>query len=437
MQNWQPFPFDPRSIDAVALTHAHIDHSGALPLLVKRGFKGPIYCTTATKELARILLADAARLQEEDAEYANRKGFSKHHPALPLYTEEEAARALESMRSLPEGHSLAIGNLQLALHNAGHILGSAFVSLRRRTATAPELVFSGDVGPYDAPLHPDPRPRPACDTLVMEATYGHRKLEAIPLEDQLKVPFERTIARKGTILIPAFAVARAQLVLFLLKRLMDSGRLPALPIYVDSPMATAVSHVYAQHVGTGELEVQRNDLLPPGVHFCNSAAESKALNDKPGPRIIIASSGMMTGGRVVHHLEHLLPDSRNLIVLVGYQAAGTRGRALLDGAKTLRMHGRDVPVKAEFMLAAGLSAHADQDDLIRWLHSNPTRPRTTFLVHGESEGLDGLATRLRAEGLDTVIPQLDDRFRLEESGHWRRLSFMERVTSDEQQHPRG
>jgi metallo-beta-lactamase family protein len=421
--NWNPTPFDPRSVEAVILTHAHIDHSGYLPRLVKAWFEGPIYCSAATRDLAEILLRDAAKLQEEDAEYANRKGFSKHHPALPLFTEDDAVAAIKLMRPVEEGDWFEAATFSGKLHRTGHILGACFVEM---VAPGPEpttLVFSGDLGRYDAPMHADPEPRPECDTLILESTYGDRQHSILSLEDQLREPFMDCIRRRGTILIPAFAVARAQLVLLLLRGLMDAGHLPNIPIHIDSPMAVDVTNIYRRYAGSASLDVPRADLYPKGVQFHRTVDESKKLNHLSGPRIIISASGMLTGGRVLHHLERLLPDARNLIVLVGYQAAGTRGRSLLEGARTLRMHGRDVPVRAHFLNVDGLSAHADRHDLLRWLRSGPSPPRTIFLTHGERTALDGLAEDLKAAGYEVVAPELNDRFALGEDGRWRRSSF--------------
>ncbi|HLF70779.1 MAG TPA: MBL fold metallo-hydrolase, partial [Dehalococcoidia bacterium] len=315
--NWEPTPFEPSSVDAVVLTHAHIDHSGYLPRFVSAGFTGPIYCTPGTRELAEILLLDAARINEEDAEYANRKGFSKHHPALPLFTEADAYAAIRLMRPRsPEvAFDVDIEGVSVTLHDAGHILGAAFaeVGCALDDGSSTTLVFSGDVGRYDAPLHRDPKPLPACDTLVMESTYGDRLHSQESLEDQLRGPMQAAFARNGTILIPSFAVARAQLVLLLLRELMEAGRLPTMPIHIDSPMAVDVTDVYRRYAASGELEVSRADLMPKGVRFHRSVEQSRALNHMPGPRIIIAASGMMTGGRVLHHMRRLLPDRRNLL----------------------------------------------------------------------------------------------------------------------------
>jgi metallo-beta-lactamase family protein len=418
--NWEPSPFDPRSIDAVVLTHAHIDHSGYLPRLVKAGFRGPIYCTEPTASLLDILLKDSAKLQEEDAEYANRKGFSKHHPALPLYDTEDAERTLHQIRAVPSHSHFDAAGFSLRYYEAGHILGSSFLGVNE-PETGHHFIFSGDMGRYNAPMHPDPSPLPDCDTLILESTYGDRRHPEEPMEDQIGATLAPTLRRGGIVLIPAFAVARAQLLLILIRRAMDAGQLPEVPVHLDSPMATDVTKLYRQYAEPEGLEMERRELYGPWLTLHRSVEESKKLNNLKGPRIIIASSGMMTGGRVLHHLHRLLTDRKNLIVLSGYQAAGTRGRALEEGAKHIRMHGVDVPVKAKFAKLTGLSAHADADDLVRWVETAKTPPRTLFLVHGEPESSAALGKRLSDEGLHTVLPELDQRFELEDSGEWREV----------------
>ncbi len=417
--NWDPMPFDPRSVEAVVLTHAHIDHSGYLPRLVKSGFHGHIYCTPATRDLAEILLHDAAHLQEEDAEYANRKGYSKHHPAMPLFTVEDAEAALKRFRTHEDNVAFDAGGTLVKLHGSGHILGAAFAEVRCPIDGAETtIVFSGDLGRYGAPLHSDPSPLPRCDTLLMESTYGDRHHSEEPLDEQLRKPFEKTLSQGGIVLIPAFAVARAQLLLMLLRQLMESGRLPTVPIHMDSPMAIDVTGVYQRYAGSLDLDATRHDLFPKGVQYHRSVEESKELQTLRGPRIIVASSGMMTGGRVLHHLRKLLPDRKNLIVLSGYQAAGTRGRKLEEGAKFLRMHGQDIPVRAGFIKIEGLSAHADAEDLMRWLHSGPSLPHNVFVTHGEPDSLKALSQRVSAAGIRTLVPDLDDTFDLGADGAW-------------------
>jgi len=419
-------PFDARRIDAVVLSHAHMDHIGRLPLLVRHGYHGPIYATPATRDLAAVMLPDAAQIQESDAAYLARHG--KKGPASdPLYTMADALAAQELIVGLPYRriHYLR-KNLAFEYTDAGHILGSAFVEIHAMADDnkSTTLVFSGDIGQYNAPLHPDPQALPSCDTLILESTYGDRLHDPRPLIEQIRQPFKETLGNGGIILIPAFAVARAQTVTFLLRELMDAGSLPTVPIHVDSPMAVDVTETYGRYLGSDELDAQlggeHRRLFPHSVTFHRTVEESRRLNHLAGPRIIISSSGMLTGGRVLHHLRRLLPDRRNLLVLVGYQAAGTRGRALEEGARTLRMHGEDIPVRARFMTMDGLSAHADRHDLLRWLHSGPDQPRTIFISHGEAEAAKALAATVRSEGTEAIIPHLHQEFRFApDSQSWR------------------
>lgn len=411
--NWDPLAFDPAAVGHVILTHCHIDHIGYLPRLVREGFRGRVYCTPPTRELSELMLLDAAHLQVEDADYANRQGFSKHTPALPLFDEKDVRRALALMRPVALGRwqSLAAG-VRFRYHNAGHLLGAAFVEVRVPADGGRELsiVFSGDVGRYGVPLHSDPDARPVSDALVIESTYGDRAHDHTPLVDQLREAFLRTHGQDGTILIPAFAVGRAQLVTLLLRELMDKGELPETPIHIDSPMAAEATRIYTRHLGDDSLDDGLGDghgrLFPRKIKLHRTREESKHLNDLPGPRVIIAGSGMLTGGRILHHLVRRLPREEDLILLSGYQAAGTRGRALLEGASTLRMHGQDIPVRASVLALHGLSGHADADELQRWWET--ARPaRTVFVVHGEPPAAEALAARLGAE--HTVVPRLGQR----------------------------
>ena len=402
--NWKKPRFDPEHVDFLFLTHAHIDHAGYLPRLVKDGFRGPIYCTRATFDLAQLLLMDSAKIQEEDARYANKKGFSRHKPALPLYTSDDAAGALGFMEPVDYGEWLEPAQgVRARFLNAGHILGAAMVEVHLQTGERTiRMVFSGDIGRYDMPLHSDPDPLPDCHFLIMESTYGDREHKSAPIEEQIGEALIDCIDRKGTVLIPSFAVGRSQLVTLCLRQLIQAGRLPDVPIHIDSPMAVDATRIYSRHIKDSSLDDSLNDdgrirLFPNNVQFHRSVDESIKLNKMPGPRIIISASGMLTAGRVIHHLRRLLPDKQNLILLVGYQAAGTRGRALLEGAKTLKMHGKDVPVRAKFRSAHGLSAHADRDELIRWLRSSKARPKTVFVTHGEPDASKALAQRIEEE----------------------------------------
>lgn len=418
--NWQPTPFRPTTPDAVVLTHAHIDHTGYLPRLVQQGYRGPVYCTPATAELVRILLLDAAEIQEEDAAFANRQGYSKHKPALPLYTVKDAQAALRLLKTVDYREPLELGEgVTARFLNAGHILGSSFVQIDAESGDqSARLVFSGDLGRYHQPLHTDPDPLPECDALILESTYGDRLHEHRPLAEQIREAFAEPIARKGIILIPSFAVARAQLVTLILRELIETKRLPEIPIHIDSPMATDVTTLYNKYLESEYLDTRiphttPESLFPKNVRFHRSVADSKKLNNMDGPRIIIAASGMLTGGRVVHHLHRLVRDPRNLIALVGYQAAGTRGRSLLAGAQTIRMYGEDVPVRARVVSIEGLSAHADRDEILRWVGTAPKPPGTMFMTHGEPEASEALARAIKERfAIQPYIPEMGQSYDL-------------------------
>ena len=395
LRNWEPTAFDPADLDHVVLTHIHIDHSGWLPRLVSQGFRGPVHGTRGTKELSGILWLDAAKIQEEDASHANRRGWTKHKPALPLFTKEDAERAVRRVKGYRYGKWFDLsGEVRMRFHNMGHILGSAMVDTRVTSGGAEtRIVFSGDIGRYDMPLHPDPDPCPPCDVLVVESTYGDRVHDDEPLMDQIAKPMAETFRAGGTVLIPAFAVGRSQLVTLILCEAMEAGIIPEVPIHIDSPMAVNATDVYRKFANEDNLDedvVDRRNpvtgrIYPDNVQFHRTTDESKALNELRGPRIIVSSSGMLSGGRVLHHLRRILPERKNLLVLVGYQAKGTRGRALLDGKDYLKMHGRRIPVKCRFISAHGLSAHADRDEMVRWIETAPAAPKKIFVVHGEPE----------------------------------------------------
>jgi metallo-beta-lactamase family protein len=402
-RNWESPGFAPSEVDAVLLTHAHIDHSGWLPRLVRLGFRGPIWCTPATAELAGFLLRDSAHIQEEDAEYANKKGFSRHAPALPLYTVRDADAALTRLKAIPYDRWFDVApKVRARLRRAGHILGSAIVDVEAADRSPPlRLLFSGDVGRYDAPLVPDPTPPGSCDVLVVESTYGDRLHPAEGPSRKLADLLAAAQARRGTLLIPAFAVGRAQQMIYLLRQLMESGAAPEMAIHLDSPMASDATEVYRRFpeepgLEAIALEKPGRPRFGHGVYVHSSREESMRLNALDGPRVILSSSGMLAGGRVLHHLRRLLPEPKNFVVLAGFQAEGTRGRFLLNGAKTLRMHGQVIPVLATVTEIPGLSGHADAGELVRWLTGAPP-PRRTFVVHGEPEAAKALAGRLESE----------------------------------------
>jgi metallo-beta-lactamase family protein len=413
-RNWQPFPVDPTTLDGVVLSHAHLDHCGYLPALVREGFAGPAWCTAGTGALVRIVLRDSAHLQEEDAAAARAGGWSKHDPPRPLYDAADAESAIRLLRIADFGQRVVVADgLSFSLSRAGHILGSSSVLVE---AGAGRVLFSGDLG---RERHPLLRPRadpPGADTVVVESTYGDRRHPApdVPHE-AFADAVRRTIARGGSVLVPAFAVDRTQIVLHELGELQRSGRVPTVPVFVDSPMGLAAVDVYRRSDLADELRPDARgwfDALP-GVHEARTSEESMRLNRPSSPCIIVSASGMASGGRVVHHLEHMLADPRHTVVLTGYQAIGTRGRALLDGARQVKVKGRYVPVRAEVVMDDEFSVHADADDVISWLRRLPAPPSTVYVVHGEREASRQLADRIRAD-LDwcAVVPELGEKVRL-------------------------
>lgn len=405
--NWAPFAVDPRSIDAVLLTHAHVDHSGYLPALVRDGFRGRIWCTPSSLALGRILLRDAAHLQEEDARYANEKRSSRHHPALPLYTRADAEAALD--RFQPHGFDVdfqPVRGLTARFTPAGHILGAASVRIEEGGAS---VLFSGDLGREDDPIMRPPAAAPAASHVVVESTYGNR---AHPSEDVLQIlgdVIRRTAERGGIILVPAFAVGRTQTVLHLLARLRASGQIPELPTFVNSPMAVTATELLLASATEHRLSPQEVFELSDGVRLVREVEESKQLTTQRGPMIVVTASGMLTGGRVLHHLLQVGPDHRSTIILPGFQAAGTRGQSLLDGARTLRVFGQDVPIRAQVVHLEGLSAHADGDGIISWLKSAPEPPAGVSVVHGEPAAADALRRRVEHElGWPARVPAVRD-----------------------------
>jgi metallo-beta-lactamase family protein len=407
LMNWAAPPVDPRTLDAVLLTHAHLDHAGYLPALVRDGFAGPVWCTRPTAELAGLLLPDSGHIQEEDAAYANRKGFSKHHPALPLYTEDDARRALQRLRTARFGEDVPLGHGATACFtHAGHILGAASLRLALGGAS---VLFSGDLGRYDDLLMRDPADAPAADTLVIESTYGDRLHTDDDPSDELAAIVRRTAARGGTVLVPAFAVGRAQLLLHVIAQLKARDAIPDLPVYLNSPMAIDTTALYRRFAKGHRLDDAQLQAMATVATMVRDVEASKALVASRFPSIIVSASGMATGGRVLHHLKALGPDARNTIVLAGYQAAGTRGADLQAGRRTLRIHGADHEIRAEVATVHGLSAHADADDLLRWARTMPTPPRRAYVTHGEPTAAQAFAERLRA-GLhwQAEVPAMGD-----------------------------
>lgn len=394
LRNWAPFPVPPREIDAVILTHAHLDHSGYLPKLVREGFRGPVYAGAATKELSRLLLRDSAYLMEEEAEYLNRRKLSRHRPALPLYTMAEAERALE--RFVPVGFGARFdlgGGDSFELRPAGHILGAASVALRMAKRN---LFFSGDVGRLRDPVLPAPAPPVSSDVLLIESTYGNRSHRRADPRAEIEAVVKRAANRGGVVLIPAFAVGRAQQILHFLAGLKNEGRLPpGLPIYLNSPMASEALDIFRRFDDLHRLSPGEVRDLCEVARIVRTPEESKALNAGKGPMIVISASGMLTGGRVIHHMKEFAPDPKNVILLTGFQAAGTRGRALLDGATEVKIHGQYVPVRAEVVVLDSLSAHADASEILEWLGTmKGPPPSRVMLVHGEPSAADELRRRI-------------------------------------------
>ncbi len=416
LRNWDGLGVDPASIDAVVLSHAHLDHSGYLPALVRGGFRGDVFATPDTAALCEIVLPDSGHIQEEDAAFANRRGFSKHKPALPLYTEDDARRALDRFRLVDfRAPFQALSGVEVELRRAGHILGAASVHVQIGEA---DLLVSGDLGRSNHPLLLPPEPPSGAATVLIESTYGNRIHEDEAGIEAFAAAIRRTAERSGAVLIPAFAVDRTEVLLFHLKKLVAEGRIPDLPVYVDSPMALAALRVYRAAIESGSADVRPglgDAPFDPGTLIeARDTADSKAIHDAPLPAIIISASGMVTGGRILHHMERRLPDPRNTVVLVGFQAAGTRGQKLQNGANSLKLHGRYVPIHADVVSIPAFSVHADRDELVAWLASAEPAPRSVFVVHGEKEAAASLRDAAEAAlGCTVVVPQFGERIRLD------------------------
>lgn len=423
-RNWAGTPFKAGEVDAVLLTHAHLDHTGYLPRVVKEGFNGPIFCTPGTAKLAELIMLDSAKIQESDAKYANKKGFSKHKPALPLYNGKDVLETVKNFREVKRDDWVHIaGPIHAKWHDAGHLLGSNLIEIEvREDKKTTRIVFSGDVGRYDGPLYHDPTPPPECDYLICESTYGNRNHPDNDLSEGLAEVVQRGIERGGVMLMASFAVGRAQQLIYLLQVLKCAGKIPDLPIYLDSPMSVNATKIYREHNEDHDLSESqlcgeekaghvgdRPVLGGDAVHLCKTVDESKGLNNVKGPAIIISSSGMMTAGRIVHHLKKRLPDPTTTIILGGYMAAGTRGRRLEQGENPIRMHGQEIPVKAAIEKVPGLSGHADRAGLLRWLEHIKTPPKQTFLTHGEPDSAAALAETLREDrGWKVTVPAMEE-----------------------------
>ncbi|MBK6864602.1 MAG: MBL fold metallo-hydrolase [Ideonella sp.] len=403
-RNWAPFPVEPASISAVVLSHAHLDHSGYLPALVKQGFKGKVFASPASCDLAEVLLLDSAHLQEEDARRANRLGSSRHAPALPLYTVADAKRALARMVPLAPGRSTRVGSVRVSLSPVGHLLGACAVSLEAGGTT---LVFSGDLGRGNDLLMPPPQRVARANALIVESTYGDRLHPHEDAQQRLGTIVRATVRRGGSVLLPSFAVGRAQALLLVLQRLRGQGEIPAdLPIYLDSPMATQATALYQRHAKLLRIRAREAAQLCEGVRLVGKAAESEKLTRARWPCVIISASGMATGGRVLHHLKAMAPNPRHHIVFPGFQVAGTRGAKLVEGAREVKIFGEYVAVKAEVSHLEGFSGHADADELMQWLRGFEAAPAQTFVVHGEAHAADTLRTRIQDElGWRVRVPE--------------------------------
>lgn len=413
-RNWDPVPFNARDLDAVVISHAHLDHSGYLPVLSRDGLDAPVVATADTVALAEIVLRDSANLQEEDARYAASRGFSKHAQPKPLYDGRDVVELLARLTAIDFDEERVLGSdLAVRLRPAGHILGSSTVLLESSLGS---VLFSGDLGRPHHPLLRPPALPPSVDTLVIESTYGDRRHPQTS-DEQVADVVRRTVGRGGSVVIPAFAVDRTEVLLVALGQLIAEDRIPAVPVYLDSPMALRALEVYRLALHTGRRDIREgvgNVLNVPGLQEVRTTAESIALNSPRSPCIILSASGMATGGRVVHHLKHLLPNERNSVLLVGYQAVGTRGRDLAEGASSLKMHGRYVPVRAEVAQVDGYSVHADADELLAWASSMPRPPATTYVVHGEQRASEALARRIRGDlGWNAVVPRDGETVRID------------------------
>lgn len=414
LKNWEPFPLPLKNLDAIALTHAHLDHTGFLPRMIRQGFHGPVYCSRATADLLAILLPDSGHLQEEDAAFANKRGFSKHSPALPLYTVEDAQDALKYL--WPVGHEQPVklqNGFELQFRSNRHILGSKCALV---TAAGVRILFTGDLGRNQ--FAKDGPPPPA-DYLVMESTYGDRQHPQDDVRPKLAKIVHETVSRGGSIIVPAFAVERTQKLLFVLRGMMDQGMIPQMPIHVDSPMAIEAVKIFMRY---GEeftdeakelVKLHGSPLDWPQVFFDKTVEQSKAAGASRVPSIIISASGMAVGGRVLHHLAQRLPDHRNTVLFAGFQALGTRGRLLVDGAETIRIHGEEVPVRARIEHVEHFSDHADYHEILTWLERFPSAPKQVFLVHGESGAAHALEQRIEKKlGWPVQVPGYQEKVAL-------------------------
>src|SRR5262245_12518938 len=421
LRNWDEPPFDAATVHAVIITHAHIDHTGYLPRFVRHGFHGPVYCSRGTSDLMKILLPDAARLQEEEADYRNRHKITKHSPALPLYTEEDAREALKLLQVVPNNGEkvMIVKGYTAEFRIAGHILGSSQVLVRAEGAAPSKVLFSGDLGKYDQPIIRDPDTPPECDYLLVESTYGDRLHDVERPKDALERIIKAAAAHGSAVLFPAFAVGRAQEILYFIRELEDEKRIPVLPVCVDSPMAAAATRAYAgvkdeqDEEYASALKLTPTPMQTHSMLVCSTREDSKRINKMEGARIIISASGMMNGGRVLHHLLRLLPDENATVVFVGYQAGGTLGRRVSDGEKQVKVLGQWIPVRCKIERIGGFSAHADWKEIVRWLQDMPQPPKRVFVTHGETGSAQAMASHIRERfGGNIEVPQYGERVEL-------------------------
>ncbi len=409
LRNWGNFPVNPKNIDAMVLTHAHLDHSGYIPRLVKDGFKGPIYCSEATLDLCKILLPDSGHIQEEDAESANRHNYTRHSPALPLYTEKEARECIKYFKPVPFGQPQHLTReLSFTLHRAGHILGASFIRIAHESGES--ILFSGDLGRLHDPVIKSPAIIQSADYLVVESTYGDRLHDTTDPMKYLETVIKETAARGGTVILPAFAVGRAQNLMYYLHQLKVQNRIPEIPIYLDSPMAMNVSDLLCKYPNDHRLPRGLCEDMCKVAIYTRKPEESKAINRNPMPKVIISASGMATGGRVLHHLKHYIDDRRNTVILPGFQAAGTRGDKLARGETEIKIHGQWIPVRAQIVQMHSMSAHADYGEILTWLENFTSPPRKTFIVHGEPTAAQSLKVKIQDKfDWNVTVPEYLDK----------------------------
>jgi len=421
-KNWEIFPVPPSNFDFILLTHAHIDHSGYIPKFVKEGFKGKIICTHATAELCKVMLKDSAHIQEEDAKWANKKGFSKHSPALPLYTTQDAEKAISMFQPIHYGDFFKLSEAtRIKFHDSGHILGSALIDIKTRLEDrSRKILFSGDLGRPEIPVLNEPDQVYNVDYLILESTYGQRLYESSEPVDDLVNVIKRSMDRGGSLVIPSFSVGRTQTLLYLLRLLEDEGKIDSYPIYVDSPMAIEALEIFKNHISDFDLNARMQKMAgkeifkPKNLHLCRSKQDSMAINSYRSGCIIISASGMVTGGRIVHHLAQRLPDPKNTVLLIGYQAEGTRGRTIQEKKETVKIHGKEIPINAQIEMIDGFSGHADYNEMLAWLMPFNKKPKQVFMVHGEEEASRSMAEKIKQTyNWNVTIPKFGDSFELE------------------------